>query len=346
MDYYSDSGHTFAKLFVNYELPDFVKSASALDDTERKALSKTAFADQENRLFPIQDPAQVFTSAAYALAQPGEVSPDVLKRIKRAARTFKIEPEVQRLEEHVQNLFATPNEVKEASFEGPKKAPFAIEFKSAGIDRIEGIGPEGVKRAEARFLNAWKQIDPAKRAQIAQDLLVAGSENATELSDEVQKFAGLAEIDHNYLRGQFSLRLGCVTDALVKSAAATKFNGKMAELAAAKGEDVKKVAMEIVTFLADFDQTNKTARFYGERLDGPHQAVFNKIAKADKLLVVGRHSFPGNIWHGDGCTFDQAIRTVLGDKAAELKTAGGEYDPEKLKALGDAEADLIKRLVG
>lgn len=348
MDYYSDSGHTFAKIFIDYDLPDYVKTADALDDEHRSSLSKAAFADQENRLFPILDPAQAYTSAAYAFAHPGNVSPEITGRIKQACHAFSIDSDVQKLEEHVASLFTTPREVKVAEMEQPKRAPFMIEFKAAGIERLEGAGAESAKKAEVRFLKSWPEIEIMKRTKIALSVIEALAGNGVEPTESTLKFAGKVDVDHDLVRENFGGRLSFVTDVLSRSAAVEGFNTKMANLSGAKtAEEKQTAAMEVVDFLGTFDANHKTAKFYGERFENPHHSVFNKAALEDGLIVVGRYSFPGNKWHGDGCVFDQAINAVLGPKrAAELKTASGGLDPEQLKNIADEEADLIKRMVG
>lgn len=347
MDYYSDAGHTFAKIFLDYELPPYVKTAEALDSDDLRGLSKTAFADTDHREYPIQDPAQIFTSAAYAFAQPGQVSPEIVSRIEKAAAAFQIQDDVKKMRAHVLSLFVTPGEIKVAAFQAPKKAPFMIKFSSAGIDRLEGVGGEMVKRAEGRFLKLWPEIELERRPKIAADLLAAAGDNDVTLSDETLKMAGRAEIDQNLLRQQFNLRLGRVADSLTKNALIPAFNIKMALLNASRGEaDTRAAGMKLVEFLGEMDTNHKMARFYGELLDGPHQAVFNKVASAPELIVVGRHSYPFETWTGSLNLFDEAINQVLGPKAAEMKTAVGEYDLEKLKEIGDEEADLIQRMVG
>src|ERR1700722_15596526 len=92
MDYYTDSGHLFAKIFASFELPGFTKEGAYATEAELRDVPGSAFADSDRRLFPIYDRANVFVSAAYAYAQPHlKVAQDALPAIEKAAALLEIE---------------------------------------------------------------------------------------------------------------------------------------------------------------------------------------------------------------------------------------------------------------
>jgi len=68
------SGKEMYSMFSGVELPEYVKKAEAEDSFELKGLPKTAFADTDRKIYPINSPENVYLSNAYFINKRADIS--------------------------------------------------------------------------------------------------------------------------------------------------------------------------------------------------------------------------------------------------------------------------------
>ena len=327
-DFYSDSGHLFAKLLTEVELPEFVKEGMELPLEKLGTLNDLCFADPIARLLPINDRANTYISAAYAYGQPHEKQAALaLEAIEKQAALFGIAQEVADLK----GLLDHQEPEQKVALDSSEK-PFRVEVGGCSIEYISGSGAKQACQAGEFFVENLHEIPFEKRMKVASDLADAIAENGAEPQEDLLKIAGRADCDEEIFNQQVMLRLGLVFDTLEKNAVL-----KPLELT---DPEERRVALQ------EIDARHKLARFHGVNLLDPHRAVYNTIKKEAELLKIGSlRTVPLTKWHGSPDLYGQAVEHALGkEKAAEL------IDPQtkapdlgKFAALEAADAELIHR---
>jgi hypothetical protein len=337
MDYYQDSGHLFAKLFYDRELPDFAKTANYETEETLSGLPDSAFADPVARAYPMHDRAHVYIGAAYCYAQPHDKQAAAcLPVLVKQAQLLGMAGELPALQDYVKTQFSRPEvNPKVAEWEN-KTAAFSIEFGTSKIASVAGRGKVAAEKAIDRFLEVYAEIPSESRTKVASELIVAGKENGVEPSEDLLKFAGQAEHDNVQFCNQIALRASLVPDVLHKNA--------VWELAKENPKgDVEKLKAKVAA-LAAFDAVHKLAHYYGERVLDPHRAVFNLIPKQAAVIEVGLKRYPAGNWTGPACDFQKGLEAALGhEKAAGLVSEDGTLKTAELANLSEGEAALVNR---
>lgn len=325
-DFYKDHGSLFARIFNDFELPDYAKQAGVEDNEKIASFPDSAFADNISRTLPIHDRAHTFVSAGYAYAQPWEAkAAELIATIEKRAEFFGISSDLVPLKAHVTALLQEPT----AKGAGAGDALFQIEVNTPAIKILRGQGKVASVLVQERFLDLLPQIAFEKRSSLAADIITACEGNGVQAGDAILKIAGRAECDEQIFAEQCQLRAGLIADTLEKAAALEPMKLDNAD------KEGRLKALQLL------DEKYNLGEYYGERLLDPHQAVYNKIAVAPERIKVGSLTYPLSQWDGK---FRQALEAALGtEKAAALVLPSGAPDLAKLAAVDELNAKVINR---
>lgn len=336
MDYYSDSGHLYAKIFHSYELPEFAKQAECASEDTLHGLPDSAFALPGCRAFPIYDRSNTIVSAAYAFAQPNDKTAQLaIEPIRKAASVFGIADEIEKMERHVAGLLTAENQ-KQAADATPK--PFEVEF--GPFQKLAGSTDKALEQAIEHFFAHRFEIGFADRAKAASVLMDAAAERGIRPPQELARYAGRGcECNVPKLNSALSGRATMMVDGDKRKLAFMLAEGS--DLSSAEGRQA------MASKLAQFDEEEGLGRFYYDRVLDPHLSVFNEAADTQKnaILTVGVSSYPHGQWIGSAARpFREGLEAALGsEKAALMFGIDGAPLQEKLAELSPEEVELVNR---
>lgn len=243
-DFYSDSGHLFASIFLHQDLPDFVRDSVA--NPKVASMHDDGFADPLNHLFPVNTASDTYISAAY-YAKQGGGDEMVLKKIAQAAEIFGIQQDVINIQKYAGSL-----ETKVAAAEEISRTPFKLELGIPGYPVIEGSGRSAIEKTAAIIERNQSEIPVRNMLAAAGELVKVAGMDKVALPDLFQKLAGKTVATESAVREQKTIRLGAINDPIKKKEAATRL------------ESVADAAT-----LSDFDKEFKIAGLYGKSLLDP-----------------------------------------------------------------------------
>ena len=186
------SGKEIYRMLSGVTLPDYVKTAELEDSYELSALPKTAFADQDRRIYPINTPDRVYVSNAHFVNKKADISKlygdsytsQLESKIKEAADIFGISED---LDDYNSNL-----NVKIAS-DYPEQC--MVDFH---VDNMAPIQLYPVKTAQdlaeaaKHFADNLKNFPFDVRVKSAENFVKAAQElGVDEIPDILAKYAGL-----------------------------------------------------------------------------------------------------------------------------------------------------------
>jgi len=186
------SGKELYHMLSGVSLPDYVKTAELEDAYELSGLPKTAFADQDRRIYPINTPDRVYVSNAHLSHKKADIQKlygeayvsQLESKIKEAAEVFGISSDL----EDYQSSF---NEKTAADY--PEE--YMVDFHVDGLPHMQ-LYP--VKTAEDLITSANHFSDNIKnfpfdvRVKAAENFVKAARElDVDELPDILAKYAGL-----------------------------------------------------------------------------------------------------------------------------------------------------------
>jgi hypothetical protein len=280
-----------------------VKTASVGED-QRNRLPKTAFADPENRLFPVHTPEQAILSSAYAQKQ-ANISPSVRDRISGALEVHGCKVAVSLPEED-----ATEKVASEEVYLLGRRKQFPIR------------GPEDVPQAASFFCKHAYKLNPEEASEAAALLVkTAGfGSSVPDLPIKVLQYAGLAKSDLGKAAEWIEARYEITEDkSYLKLASLLQKN-------ATEREDLVKVA----SALGDLDELHKLNRHYGLRLPSPQETVFNTKEAMGPALDFGSKQvdLASLMKHAP-----ESFSDILGDDLLGEISSEGQLDPEKLSTI-------------
>ena len=194
------SGKEMHRMFMDVELPGYVKTAEVDDFSELRKLPKTAFADPERMIYPINTPARVYVSNAYFINKKADISKlygesyasQLESNIVKAAEVFDI---VEDLKEYQQNL-----NVKLAS---DYETRCMVDFDVEGMQPVQlypvKTAQDIVDSADS-FAKNLNNFPFSVRVKSAENFVKAAQElGVDELPDILMKYAGMFYPDLNNL---------------------------------------------------------------------------------------------------------------------------------------------------
>lgn len=323
MDFYSDKGFILGKIAARRPLPGYVKTASA----EPEDLPASAYADSQNKLFPLNNKANVYVSAIYAYAQPEKVASEIISKIEKAANIFCISDDVQKVKE-----FLTPLTRKEAT-----AAP-EIEFCDLGDRDMYGIaGLEAAQKAASHFLENWRLFRFEERTKVASHISTQLKKHGGATNSEIEIFAGNAFPIFSFLKNAILAR-----KAGLDEQRAAELDVLASEICEAENPTIESL-MKVAKAINDIDMATGMDRHYLTRIPSPHHSVFHVARKEAseimaKVAIAGKTIFVRDLPDPSTGVYEAA----LGEKAKDLES---EKIAEFISGLDDKEQRILLKFV-
>jgi hypothetical protein len=186
------SGKELYRMFSGVNLPDYVKTAELETSYELSGLPKTAFADQDRRIYPINTPDRVYVSNAHLINKKADIQKlygaayvsQLESKIKEAAEVFDISSDLEDFEQRLNEKTASDYTEE-----------YMVDFHIDGLPHMQ-LYP--VKTAEDLTVSAQHFADNIKnfpfdvRVKSAENFVKAARElDVDEIPDILAKYAGL-----------------------------------------------------------------------------------------------------------------------------------------------------------
>lgn len=193
------SGKELYRMLAGVDLPEYVKTAELEDAYELSGLPKTAFADPDRRIYPINTPERVYVSNVHFINKKADIKKlygedyvsQLESNIKEGAMIFDIA-------EDLENYNATLN-IKTAS-DYPEQ--YMVDFHVDGLPHMQ-LYPvktaSDLVTAVQHFADNIKNFPFDVRVKSAENFVKAAQElEVDEVPDIIAKYAGLYYPDlHN-----------------------------------------------------------------------------------------------------------------------------------------------------
>lgn len=295
------------------DLPTFVKEAELDEFDAFQGLPKTAFADQNRKLFPINSKSRVYISNAYVVKQSSALKNEfglnyvntVKGNIKLAAEVFGITKELEDFEKIAYDPVEQSHSV-------------VVKVDDNDIEIYQIKTASEAAQAADHFKNYVNSYPFEWRRKIASDLVdIAKSFNLEEVPDLVCKYAGMFYPAPELISDELERRA-------TKLASADHVLMYMELGQAAKKatdiEDFFKIAEACYEIEKLENIKPKVARLLGDPVDKIFSIDFNKIASIIDVIKIGDEMFsrqdleaiPSDI-------YNQAFGVDLDPKTSEAK---------------------------
>ena len=321
-------------------IPNFVKEAAIADLKHAGVLTKTAFADQENRLFPINSKAKTYVSNAFFVNKKAELEKLRGKaHVEKTAEMLKIAARIHGIESEV----AEYNKIAEARLNAAPKDK-SIVFKIKTADSVSEIDLFTVKtagdvtrQAEGFIQNISRYPFEWRRGISEQFVKAAESFGLDELPDLILKYAGQFYPDLNHVKQELARRMTKLSEEnkaryqqLIDVVGGTSSKEEFFKLAECVYYTEKNAGL--------YDK-NYYGKILGDPVDQIFTLHFSKVASDTDVIEMGGEKFaaadlagvPADIYH-------QAFGFELDPKSAEAK--------DILPTMPKADVALFKQLSG
>ena len=265
VDQFSDAAFgTLVK--ITNEMPTleaFVKTAN-IEPSEAAALPDSAFADPDNRKFPVHTAVHAALSCAYSKLASDLPAP-VANNIKVACEVFGLKDE----------LFAVTKTAEAVFNSGDYLLP---DLKLLSVKTANEV-----KRAQVELLGALPKLDLEHRATACANLVKRADEFKVALHPEVQKLAGFVLSSTADLRNWIEARANIApTFKTAYQKLADGLKGQPSEIADRTG------LLKVANAIAVLDEKSGIDKHYDRKLPDPLRTVFNSCC-----VATNRHSGVG-----------------------------------------------------
>lgn len=324
------------------KLPTYVREYTPLTKESASTLEDGLFADDRNRLFPIDSPASTWTSALYFAYNKGELPYksaefDYVKgRIQKAAELFKVADDID----------AAVAVITAAQAEDPM-ANYGLVYKEGSDMRCEFpmFDAAGVKKASA-FFEEYRRKYPADwRRSIAMNIMAKAAEYGVpeeQLSYAVLSEAGYGIPDKRAMMQEILYRAGLAKHA-ENAVLLANLNIMLSELPV---EAVDAELHKVASIIADFDVAEGLDERYGRTVMPPADAVFGINLKEAEAVVKDAVKLHRHIFSATKLATalkPELFDSLLGDDfTAPLKDGKGKLMPAKLAAALSSMAEEDK----
>lgn len=326
---------------LNGNLPDYVKQYTPLTKESASSLEPELFADERNRLFPVDSPANAWMSAMYFAYNKDQLPYkqaefDYVKgRIQRAVDIYKIAEDVSKA---IEQLTA---ETKSAA--DPSDA-YGLEYLDGNTVRWEFPMHDkaGVVKA-ARFFNEYRKKYTAEdRNTIATNIMRKAAEFGVaedQLPAAVLSEAGYGIPDKHQLMEEILYRARMAKNA-ENAVLLGNLNFMLADLPIeALASQMHKIAM----VMADFDVAEGLDNQYGKKLMPPADTVYGTTLKSAQTVLddaVKLNKYMFSAVKLANALAPAVLDNLLGDGFVAPLVKDDRLVPEKLaKALTALPAD-------
>jgi len=331
MDFITDNNPKY----INYvkqiigNFPEYVKEASVGDrQNSIRGLHSSAFADVNEKEFPINSPENTYLSYAYAKAANIE-NKKVLKKIATAVKLHKIESDIQQIDDSFSNL------VKKASADDISEQ-FALSInygEETGVKYYYPINDsENILKSAVDLSNDFEKMPLEAFRHASKNLVKAATEQRVDISylptriqnngvDREFNLAG-AKVAVNQRTEKLGKQAGEMYEEILKSAAV----------------DVENID-DYVNLFIDVDRINHVK--YSSNMLNPYEAFFSGYSKeglkkiANTYVVVSDAPIPLSQFTKSARkaieeNFTQSDRDKLLEVVKEAEDNGGIAASEKL----------------
>lgn len=185
------SGKQLFKMLSGVEVPEYIKTAEVEDAYELKELPKTAFADPDRRIYPINNPARIYVSNAHFINKKAAISKlygtayaeQLQNNIEKAAEIFDI---LEDIKDYNSSL-----NVKLASDYGEKHM-VSFDIEGVPVELYPVKTAQDLIESANHFTANLKNFPFEVRASAAENFVKAARElDVDELPDILLKYAGM-----------------------------------------------------------------------------------------------------------------------------------------------------------
>ena len=311
-------------------LPLYVKEYTPLTKESASTLDDELFADNRNRLFPIDSPANAWTSAMYFAynhdALPYKVAEfaHVKNRLVKAAEIYNVTDDVNKA-------------IDQINKEPPAKDPldsYGLVVKEGSKTRAEFpmFDATGVEKASKHFAE-YRQKYPADwRQEIASNIMRKASEFDVpfeKLANAVLSEAGYGIPDKHALMEEILYRAGLAKNA-ENATLLANLNFMLADLPI---EDFKDELGKIASVMSDFDVAEGLDTQYNKKVMPPADIVFGLgIKQAEAVLndALKLNKFIFSATKLASAISPSLLDNLMGDGFTAQLTKDNKLIPEKL----------------
>jgi hypothetical protein len=194
LDQQSDySGKQLYAMLHGVEIPEYVKTAELEDSYEIRQLPKTAFADQDRMIYPINTPARVYVSNAHLINKRAGISKlygedyvsQLENKIKEAA-------EVLGITEDIENYNRELNEKVASEYEEKHMVEVPVPGESYTFKLFPVKTAADLTDSAEHFVKNIKNFPFEVRVKSAENFIKAASDlGVDDMPDLLLKYAGL-----------------------------------------------------------------------------------------------------------------------------------------------------------
>jgi hypothetical protein len=309
-------------MFVNTDLPQYVKTAELDDSLELSTLPKMAFADSERRIYPINTPARVYVSNAYFINKKADISKlygedytsQLENNIKEAAELFGISEDLE--------SYNSSFNVKTAS---DYEERYLTEFDLGGEEPVRLYPVKtaaDLSESADHFVKNIKNYPFEVRVKTAQNIIKFAEElGVEEVPNLVMKYAGLYYPDLAGLEREIWRR----SNKLEKEANKKIYEGLVNEIGnitdVAEVMKVAEVLFNVENMEGLYDKT-AVSNVLGDPVDCIFTQSIDKVAQDLSFIDI----------HGDKYKVEDLTK-ISRDKYEEA--FGFELDPSDVEKLAE-----------
>lgn len=187
------SGKQLYSMLADINLPEYIKTAEVEDAYELKKLPKTAFADSERKIYPINTPARVYVSNAHFVNKKADIvklygedyASQLQNNIEKAAEIFDILEDLQDYNSNLNVKLASDYEEK-----------YMVDFHVNGMSNHVQLYPvktaKDLSESAEHFVKNIKNFPFEIRVKSAENFVKAANElNVDDIPDILMKYAGM-----------------------------------------------------------------------------------------------------------------------------------------------------------
>lgn len=309
-------------MFVNIDLPEYVKTANLDDSLELSNLPKTAFADSDRCIYPINTPARVYVSNAYFINKKADISKlygesytsQLENNIKEAASIFGIT-------EDLENYSSSFNEKIAEDY--PERYLTEFNFGENSLIQLYPVKTASdLTECVTHFVKNIKNYPFDVRVKTAQNIVKFAEELEVEdVPELVMKYAGLYYPDLSNLGGEIRRRAAKLTKEANKKIYedVAKDISNMTEISEVM--KIAEVLFHIENMEGLYDKT-AVANVLGDPVDCIFTHSIEKIAEDLAFIDI----------HGDKYKVEDLTK-ISRDKYEEA--FGFELDPADIEKLAE-----------
>jgi len=281
------SGKELYNILADVNLPEYVKTAEMDNGTELRKLPKTAFADPERMIYPINNPSRVYVSNAYFINKRASIvklygenyASQLQSNIEKAAEIFEISEDLQEYNSALNVKLA-------ASYDEAYMVNFLVDGMSAPVQLYPVKTAADLSASAEEFTKNISNFPFAARLSAAENFVKAAQVlQVNDLPVLLMKYAGMYYPDLGNLQHEIWRR----GTKLTKEAHKQIYESMSKDLSNMTGFDevmkVAEVLFDIENMEGLYDNV-KVAQILGDPVDRIFTEQITKIASDLSFVEV------------------------------------------------------------